>query len=616
MIQSNASRDEFIREREDALQKEYQQLLVGFDRLSHVRLLLFFAIILLVSVYFFSDRQWWLLIGAGVISCVFCFVVLLHIRISRKRKQIMSLMDIHNRYKSRVIHQFDNLPDDGSDFLADNHDYASDLDLFGHGSLFHLLSVAQTEHGRRALCEYISPREPASLDSEKIMSRQHAVLELSEDYESVQTFEALGKKAFKTIKSTNSFVDYATYYESNSYSFPKSRLIINALISTLLIISAAISFFSPVNIIFVSIILILVQLVFTATNYSRFKNAFSSITGLHPKLFAYHSLFECIEKLNVQSDYLKFLQTKLKGTDLHASASMQLSRLHNICLFIQARSQPLLFLILNALFLYDYYCYYHLQKWVKESGPLFLQNLEYLGEWEALMSLSMMRLIYPELPMPTIISPDAQDVLMAPVFSAKKMGHPLIPIAKQVRNDFNLPGGIAIITGSNMSGKTTLLRTVGINAVLAYAGTICCADELELSIMRIMTSMRITDNLESGLSTFYAELVRIERIVRFSRIGEPLLFLIDEIFRGTNSRDRTDGAQIVLNNLNKSWVTGLMSTHDYQLCELNRDGNLPIRFYHFTEQYDDEGIHFDYLLAEGISISANAKYLMKMVGIE
>ncbi|NLT11118.1 MAG: hypothetical protein GXY06_01715 [Clostridiaceae bacterium] len=616
MIQSNASRDEFIREREDALQKEYKQLSVVFDRLSNVRLFLFVTILVLVAAYFFAGRQSIFLILSGLLFCAFLVVVMSHLQVSRKLKHSMTLLEIHSRYKARVVHQFENLPDDGADFFAEDHDYASDLDLFGHGSLFHLLSVAQTDYGRMALRDYLSPLEPQKPDLKTITSRQQSVNELSQDFETVQTFEALGSKAFKTIRSAKSFVEYASYNEANTYILPKSKLFINFAISSLMIVSAIISFLSPVNILYVSFSLLLVQLVLTAINYSRFKNAFSSITGLHPKFFAYHSLFEHVEKLDVQSEYLKTLQSQLMASDQHAAASDELSRLHNICLFIQARSQPLLFLILNSFFLYDYYCYYHLQKWVEDSGPRFLRNLECLGEWEALMSLSMMRLIYPEFPMPTILNADQHNDNSKPLFSAKNMGHPLIPVIKQVRNDFSLPGGIAIITGSNMSGKTTLLRTVGINAVLAYAGTVCCADHLELSIMHIMTSMRIADNLESGLSTFYAELVRIERIIRFSKNSIPLLFLIDEIFRGTNSRDRTDGAQIVLNNLNRHWITGLMSTHDYQLCELNRDGDLPIRFYHFSERYDDEGIRFDYLLAEGISTSANAKYLMKMVGIE
>ena len=143
-----------------------------------------------------------------------------------------------------------------------------------------------------------------------------------------------------------------------------------------------------------------------------------------------------------------------------------------------------------------------------------------------------------------------------------------------MRNDFELDKGCAMITGSNMSGKTTLLRTVGINAVLAYAGSVSPATSLKLSLMNIGASMRIEDNLGEGVSTFYAELVKIERIVKIAESGRPLLFLIDEIFRGTNSKDRTDGAWIVLKKLHKPSIIGLMSTHDYELCKMNTNGEV------------------------------------------
>jgi DNA mismatch repair ATPase MutS len=360
---------------------------------------------------------------------------------------------------------------------------------------------------------------------------------------------------------------------------------------------------------------IVLQLIWVAVNYRRFKSAFESIEGLHPELYSYKSLFEWIENCDIKSACLKQIRDDLSDKDniRGGTASKQLRRLHIICLFIQARSQPLLFLILNSLFLYDLYCFYFLEKWVNESGKMLPENLEKLGDWEALMSLSMTKMIYPECSFPTFIT---ESEGRKAYFNAKKMGHPLIPVNRQVRNDISLPEGIALITGSNMSGKTTLLRTVGINTVMAYSGGVCCVDYFELGLMRIGSSMRIADSLEEGLSTFYAELLRIEKIINMSKTQEPLLFLIDEIFRGTNSRDRTEGAQLVLKHLSRDWVIGLMSTHDYQLCETNKDNSGKVLFYYFSERYDEEGIHFDYLLSHGVSTSANAKYLMKMVGIE
>ena len=264
--------------------------------------------------------------------------------------------------------------------------------------------------------------------------------------------------------------------------------------------------------------------------------------------------------------------------------------------------------------LYDNYCIYFLEKWKRESGRHLEEYLKALGMWEALMSLATLTFVYPECSFPTFVSEG--DGRNQASFDAVRMGHPLIPVNRQVRNDFSLGSGTALITGSNMSGKTTLLRTVGVNAVLAYAGTISCADSLVIGRMQIASSMRIADNLAEGLSTFYAELLRIGAIIEKSREEEPLLYLIDEIFRGTNSRDRTDGAKIVLKNLNKPWIIGLMSTHDYELCSSDVQNGMNLKNFHFSETYDEAGIHFDYKLAEGISISANAMYLMHMIGIE
>ena len=167
-----------------------------------------------------------------------------------------------------------------------------------------------------------------------------------------------------------------------------------------------------------------------------------------------------------------------------------------------------------------------------------------------------------------------------------------------------------------MSGKTTLLRTIGINLVLAYCGAPVCASSLECSLMDIYTSMRISDDLSSGISTFYAELLRIKMMIDVSHKKQDMIFLIDELFRGTNSRDRIIGATSVLKNLNKNWIIGLISTHDFELCNLENETGSKIVNYHFTENYVDNEIHFDYKLRHGRCTTTNAKYLMKMVGIE
>jgi DNA mismatch repair ATPase MutS len=228
---------------------------------------------------------------------------------------------------------------------------------------------------------------------------------------------------------------------------------------------------------------------------------------------------------------------------------------------------------------------------------------------EALSSLAVIGHMYPQWTYPTFSQTGMR-------FEAKGLGHPLIPKDSCVRNDFKINRGTCVITGSNMSGKTTLLRTVGINLVLAYAGAPVFADKLECAVMGIFTSMRVHDDLGSGISTFYAELLRIKMIIDHSRRKLPMIYLIDEIFMGTNSADRITGARSVLKNLSKSWIIGMISTHDFELCDLEQESNVNVENYHFVETYSNNEILFDYKLRPGRSRTTNAKYLMKMVGIE
>jgi DNA mismatch repair ATPase MutS len=196
------------------------------------------------------------------------------------------------------------------------------------------------------------------------------------------------------------------------------------------------------------------------------------------------------------------------------------------------------------------------------------------------------------------------------------MGHPLINHKQRVNNSINIDQSICIITGSNMSGKTTFLRTIGINLVIAYAGGAVCAKKFDTSIMDIYTCMRVSDDLSKGISTFYAELLRVKMIIEASKEKKPMIFLIDEMFSGTNSMDRIAGAKNVLLNLSREWIAGLISTHDFELCALEKDSKGKIKNFHFSERYKNNMIEFDYKLKNGQCTTTNAKYLMKMVGIE
>ena len=268
----------------------------------------------------------------------------------------------------------------------------------------------------------------------------------------------------------------------------------------------------------------------------------------------------------------------------------------------------------NLIFPLDYLISYLLGNWAVEYGKSLPGYIDSLAELESLMCAAQTGLILPYSTFPEFVESD--DPSENAVFEGKDLIHPLLEHDTVVSNSININKDIAIITGSNMSGKTTMIRTVGVCTVIALLGGMVPASELTLGRMRIMSSMRIVDSLEENMSTFKAELIRISGIVNAANEEKTLLFLIDEIFRGTNSDDRTEGALTVLKRLSKSYICGLMTTHDYAMIDKTSKDFDNIRYYHFSESYSDTGINFDYKLASGISRQSNARFLMKLVGIE
>jgi len=274
------------------------------------------------------------------------------------------------------------------------------------------------------------------------------------------------------------------------------------------------------------------------------------------------------------------------------------------------RNSPMAHLFANAIMLWDFQCIINADRLKKNYGRFFGVWIETIGRFEALSSLSIIWFENPQWVYPDV----SEDELL---LKGDGLAHPLLHHSERITNDFPVQygGTVAIITGSNMSGKSTFLRTVGINLVLALAGAPVCALSFRCSPVRIYTSMRINDDLSSRVSTFYAELLRIKKMVEAVRRGENVVFFLDELFRGTNSQDRHDGAVAVLNALSNHKSIGIISTHDLQLCELSRIDDKKYVNYHFREHYKDGSITFDYKLNSGESKTKNAMFLIKMIGI-
>ena len=331
------------------------------------------------------------------------------------------------------------------------------------------------------------------------------------------------------------------------------------------------------------------------------------------KIKMIRKLYTVLEEEDFKAAYLKDLI--LCGSEDGSLMSAKLSGLCHILSIADLRSQPLFALIINLVFPLDYLTNDLLLKWKGENETRYDIMLDNLGEIECLISMAQVTFTSEQYAYPEFVESD--DPAENAFFDGDTICHPLLDPSTRVSNSIKLDSEIALITGSNMSGKTTLIRTVGVCSILAYMGSEVPCSSLRLGRMRIMSSMRITDNLGEDMSTFKAELVRISEIIKCSKDGtSALLFLIDEIFRGTNSDDRTEGALIVLKNLSAKRICGLMTTHDYAMIDHTVNSFKNICYYHFSETYTDTGITFDYELSSGISRESNARYLMKLVGIE
>ncbi|AJQ26667.1 MutS family DNA mismatch repair protein [Pelosinus fermentans] len=580
-------------------QKEKQ--IKRFNRTSNIRMLVFligagvtgFSFLKAESLYGYSALFLSLLL--------FGYFVFKHQKIRRELNKLICKIKINEKYLSRMDGSWIDFTDNGQEFIDPNHPYTSDLDVFGAKSLFQWMNVTYTFHGRKQLRDLLAAPEK---NIPLIKKRQNSVTEMAQKDKFVEELQCIGMLTAEVKNDPDTLIAYA---EESSPSYTKLLQIIFYIVPAATILTMVL-FFNGFSIsIYVPLILIIIQMVITAIGFSKNALTLYTVFQFKEKIKAFHHFIQLIEQENFQNGHLMHLQTELYHAE--KSASLQIKQLERIVAASELRYNFISFCLMNFLLLWDFHCVFALEAWKKENGKMIRKWFRIIGEFEAIASLGVILQIHPQWAFPDFVEQNL-------AFSATDIGHPLLVEDKSVRNNIEIKNNLCVITGSNMSGKTTLLRTIGINLILAYCGAPVCATKLECSIMNIFTSMRISDDLNSGISTFYAELLRIKMIIDFSHKKQDMIFLIDEIFRGTNSIDRLVGATSVLKNLNKSWVIGLISTHDFELCNLEDEAGNKIMNYHFTESYVNNEIQFDYKLRSGRCTTTNAKYLMRMVGIE
>lgn len=533
---------------------------------------------------------------------VFVVLIIYHKKFKDKLNFSKEIIKINQKYLDRINGDWVSFEDIGEEFIDHSHKYSRDLDIVGQKSIFQLINITNTFNGRKRLGKDLLNGE---YSLEEITLRQEAIKELHEKLDLCEEMEYITGKHKKKLNSPEKLVNYA----EDSDVLIKSKGLKGFIYTLPLITFPLILVISSFNIskfrILVPLIIIL-QILIWAMGFLKLNNILGDIGNFKYNLDTYVHILKLIEGEEFSSEKLKVIKVKLFKEE--NSSMIAIKELGKISEKVNLRYNGFLYMLLNIFLLWDYQCVFSLEAWRRKYGNKIRESLELIGEIESLMSLSVLTHINEEVSYPKI------EHGKVPKVEAKGLGHPLINSKDRVANDLVMNNNIFIITGSNMSGKTTFLRTIGINLVLAYSGAPVCAKEMSCSILDIFTSMRITDDLNNGISTFYAELMRIKEIIKESKENKSMIFLIDEIFRGTNSLDRILGAKTVLGNLNSEGIIGAITTHDLELCELENYSR--IVNYHFSEHYKDDKIYFDYKLKNGKSTTTNAKFLMKIVGID
>jgi DNA mismatch repair ATPase MutS len=555
------------------------------------------------ALFIYIKKQYYIsgavfLIAAGI----FIYLIKKHSKVINNKKYSMVMEEINNSSIKRIDGSWKSLKDSGEEFIDENHNYTNDLDIFGRGSLFQLINCTNTYSGRLKLKNTLSL--PQS-NIEEIYKRQESVKELASKLTWRQKFEAEGKMVSDRFKNPEKLIAWGRdikdfYCSEGTLIFFRILPVITALVIILTFVGMAPRFLRP--------IFICIQIILLIPGNKERTEALSTIYEYKKSIITYEGLIKLFEKGKFKSSLIRELQSKLLCNNKEG-ASEQIKELSTIAGRISDRAN-FFYIVFNILFLLDYQLMFALEAWKKKHGGNIDKWIDSIAEVEALSSLSVLQHDNPDWVMPII---DNNTIGI----EAKAMGHPLLGKGK-VCNDLTMrkPASILLITGSNMSGKSTLLRTSGINLVLAYAGAPVCASSFSCSIMDIYTCMRVSDNLEKNISSFYAEILRIKMIVKAVKERKEVFFLLDEIFKGTNSIDRHQGAKILIKQLLNEGAIGMVSTHDLELGELEKENEGRIKNYHFSEYYTNNELKFDYRLKPGISNTRNAMYLIKLAGID
>ena len=582
------------------LEQQYQQLLTQKSKLGWLR---FAAVVTIgLAIYFLLPFG----IGytvAAVTVLVILFTRLIFADLKNKLaiKHTLHLKKINEEEQKALAHDYYHF-ENGSQYLQTDHPYANDLDIFGRASLFQYCNRTTSDTGGNTLADWLM--QPATTAT--ILQRQPAVKELAGTTEWRQQLQAYGKEQKITIATQDrlrSWLQSEPHFINNTF-WKIVQFGVPLIIITVIGLNIADIIPNTTRNLF-----LLGAAIIAYVMAKKIAPLHEQVSKMADELSVLADSVKLIEQTRFNTDLLESLQSKFVIED--SKASTQLKQLKKIVERLDLRLNPVVFIPLAIIFQWDIQQAMALEKWKQRNRQNINEWFDAIGDFEALSSFATLSFNHPEWCYPNFIEKHF-------TITGSNIGHPLINADKRVNNNIsmNTREELMLITGSNMAGKSTYLRSIGVNTVLAMAGAPVCATTFTLSPVQIISSMRIADNLEESTSTFYAELKKLKAIIDRVNAGEKIFILLDEILRGTNSLDRHTGSVALVKQLIKHKAACIIATHDVELAKLKETYPANILNYHFDVQVENEELYFDYKLKEGICTSLNASILMKKIGIE
>lgn len=521
---------------------------------------------------------------------VITFIALMafHERVKRQHELAQRAVQFYERGLSRIEDRWAGTGESGERFANKVHPYSEDLDLFGRGSLFELLSTARTSGGEETLAGWLL----SAASVETIRTRQEAVKELCPRIDLREDIALLGDDVRASVHTG----ELIAWGSTPQIRFSRFLRIITPVVGIAALVSVILWLVLGMR--WLGLGMILADLLVLFFVRDRMSQIISRIELPSRDLRLLGEILGRLEKEEFKSEYMSSLRSRLSKSPSH-----EIARLYRLIDILNS-TRNVLFAPIAFLLLVPAQIAFAIEDWRGKWGRELETWIAVVAEFEALASFSAFSAEHPDDPFPEV-------TVSGPVFEGEELDHPLLPRARAVANDLKLNTAqpALVVSGSNMSGKSTLLRTAGINAVLALAGATVRAKRLSLSPVTIGASIHILDSLQEGSSRFYAEITRLRQIVDLTRGERPVLFLLDEILSGTNSHDRRVGAEKVVRGLIDRGAIGLLTTHDLALTDIAAN-------VHFEDHLEDGKLFFDYRMRPGVVKKSNALELMRAVGLD